>query len=138
MSTALAGRRWRSNAHPSMRAQRRRPRHQRPVRIPCKHPRLLKLMVLSFQSLTILASSNPRMLMNTYFNDHVLRIEDKATMLGVKDHVFVRSRWVMCNKGDHIEPDTRARLVACLPLHSKPKRCYSPDMHQSAPENVNH
>ena len=24
------------------------------------------------------------------FNDHVWRIEDKATMLGVKDHVFVR------------------------------------------------
>ena len=48
-----------------------------------------------------------------YFNDHVWRIEDKASMLGIKEHVFVRSRWVMCNKGDHIEPDMRARLVAC-------------------------
>jgi hypothetical protein len=48
-----------------------------------------------------------------YFNDHVWRIEEKATMLGIKDHVFVRSRWVTCNTGDHIEPDMRARLVAC-------------------------
>ena len=36
-----------------------------------------------------------------HFNDHVWRIEDKATMLGIKDHVFVRSRWVMCNKATH-------------------------------------
>ena len=82
-----------------------------------------------------------------YFNDHVWRIEGKATMRGIKDHVFLRSRWVMCNKGKHIAPDMRARLVACevskeertissmrLPLHSKPKSCYSPDMHQSTPE----
>ena len=34
-------------------------------------------------------------------------------MLGIMDHVFVRSRWVMCSKGDHVEPDMRARLVAC-------------------------
>ena len=33
-------------------------------------------------------------------------------MLGIKDHVFVRSRWVVCNKGDHVERDVRARLVA--------------------------
>ena len=26
-----------------------------------------------------------------YFNDHVWRIEDKATLLGIKDHVCVRS-----------------------------------------------
>ena len=48
-----------------------------------------------------------------YFNDHVWRIEDQATMLAIKDHIFARSCWVMCNKGDHIEPDMRARLVAC-------------------------
>ena len=29
------------------------------------------------------------------------------------DHIFVRSRWVMCNKGDAEVPDCRARLVAC-------------------------
>ena len=37
--------------------------------------------------------------------------EDKATMLGAKDHVFMRSRRVMCHKGDHLEPGMRARLV---------------------------
>ena len=34
-------------------------------------------------------------------------------MSGNEDHVFVRSRWVVCNKGDHLEPDVRARFVAC-------------------------
>ena len=48
-----------------------------------------------------------------YFNEHVWMIEDKAKMLGVPDHIFVRSRWVMCNKGDSTDPDMRARLVAC-------------------------
>ena len=43
-----------------------------------------------------------------YSNDHVWRIEDKATMLGIKDHAFV---WSRC--GDHADPDMRARLVAC-------------------------
>ena len=46
-----------------------------------------------------------------YFNDHVWHIEDKATMLGIPEHIFVRSRWVMCNKGEAINPDMRARLV---------------------------
>ena len=44
-----------------------------------------------------------------YLNDHVWRIEDKATMFSIKDHVFARSRWVMGNKGDRLEPDMRAR-----------------------------
>ena len=35
-----------------------------------------------------------------YFNDHVWRIEEKATMLDIENHVFVRDRWVMCSKGD--------------------------------------
>ena len=29
----------------------------------------------------------------------------------------VRTRWVLCNKGDDIEPDVRARLVACEVNH---------------------
>ena len=48
-----------------------------------------------------------------YFNDHVWQIEDRSKMLSVVDHIFVRSRWIMCNKGDSSSPDMRARLVAC-------------------------
>lgn len=29
------------------------------------------------------------------------------------DHKLIRTRWVMCNKGDDAHPDVRARLVAC-------------------------
>ena len=29
------------------------------------------------------------------------------------EHVLVRSRWLLCNKGDYANPDCRARLVAC-------------------------
>ena len=31
----------------------------------------------------------------------------------VPGHIFVRSRWVNCNKGDSTNPDIRCRLVAC-------------------------
>ena len=48
-----------------------------------------------------------------YFNEKVWQIQSKESMFDVKDHVFVRSRWVLCNKGDAAEPDIRARLVAC-------------------------
>ena len=34
-------------------------------------------------------------------------------MMKLTDYVYVRSKWVMCNKGDSTEPDCRARLVAC-------------------------
>ena len=34
-------------------------------------------------------------------------------MMARKDHIFVCSRWVMCNKEDALEPDCRARLIAC-------------------------
>ena len=30
-----------------------------------------------------------------------------------KDSKLVRTRWVMCSKGDEQKPDVRARLVAC-------------------------
>ena len=85
-----------------------------------------------------------------HFNGHVWCIENKATMLGIKGHMFVPSRWVMCNKCDHIEPDMRARLVACgvnkernndifhaFTLDLKPRSCCLLDMHQSAPKSVN-
>ena len=29
------------------------------------------------------------------------------------DHILTRSRRVLCNKGDSVNPDVRARLVAC-------------------------
>ena len=48
-----------------------------------------------------------------YFNDRVWEVEDKANMFKVDGHVFVRSRWVCCNKGDSESPDIRCRLVAC-------------------------
>ena len=48
-----------------------------------------------------------------YFNDHVWEVDTKDHMATVEDHVFVRSRWVLCNKGDDQSPDLRARLVAC-------------------------
>ena len=48
-----------------------------------------------------------------YFNERVWEILPKADMYQHEDFIFVRSRWVMCNKGDALEPDCRARLVAC-------------------------
>ena len=48
-----------------------------------------------------------------YFNERVWEITTKSEMNQCADHIFVRSRWVMCNKGDSAEPDCRARLVAC-------------------------
>ena len=48
-----------------------------------------------------------------YFNDRVWEVDTKEHMATVPEHVFVRSRWVLCNKGDHVEPDLRARLAAC-------------------------
>ena len=37
----------------------------------------------------------------------------KSQMMQIEGHIFVRSRWVLCNKGDYDKPDVRARLVAC-------------------------
>ena len=48
-----------------------------------------------------------------YFNSKVWQLELKSDMLQKPGHVFVRSRWVLCNKGDLRNPDVRARLVAC-------------------------
>ena len=48
-----------------------------------------------------------------YFNDRVWEITTKDEMHRVADYIFVRCRWIMANKGDALEPDCRARLVAC-------------------------
>ena len=50
----------------------------------------------------------------SYFCEkEVWMIEDFNAMQKVADHVLVKSRWVLCNKGDLDKPDMRARLVAC-------------------------
>ena len=48
-----------------------------------------------------------------YFNQGVWKIELKTNALQKPDAILVRSRWVLCNKGDNKNPDMRARLVAC-------------------------
>ena len=48
------------------------------------------------------------------FNDKpIWQLEDLRNVLEIADAVHVRTRWVLCNKGDEANPDTRARLVAC-------------------------
>ena len=49
----------------------------------------------------------------SYFNDRAWEVDTKEHMATVDGHVFVRSRWVLCSKGDADEPDLRARFVAC-------------------------
>ena len=49
----------------------------------------------------------------SYFNTHVWEAEAVDKMKQVANHILVRSRWVMANKGDPSEPDVRARLVGC-------------------------
>ena len=48
-----------------------------------------------------------------YFNSRVWQIELKSNVTSDPDAILVRSRWVLCNKGDNRTPDMRARLVAC-------------------------
>ena len=48
-----------------------------------------------------------------YFNESAWMIPPKADMYQYEDFIFVRSRWIMCNKRDAMEPDCRARQVAC-------------------------
>ena len=48
-----------------------------------------------------------------YFNSKVWKLRSIDEMMKVPDHVLVSSRWVMCNKGDAVTPDCRARLVSC-------------------------
>ena len=48
-----------------------------------------------------------------YFNERVWEVESKDAMQQIYGHVHVRSRWVLCNKGNALHPNIRARLVAC-------------------------
>ena len=48
-----------------------------------------------------------------YFNSKVWELTTIDDMKKVPEHILVRSRWVMCNKGDTETPDVRARLVSC-------------------------
>ena len=48
-----------------------------------------------------------------YFNSKVWEITTTDKMRQLPDYILVRSRWVLCNKGDAVTPDVRARLVAC-------------------------
>ena len=47
-----------------------------------------------------------------YFNQHVWRgvTKEEAKTQAEKT---IRTRWVLCNKGDAAQPEVRARLVAC-------------------------
>ena len=48
-----------------------------------------------------------------YFNSKVWQLSTTEEMEKVPGHILVRSRWVLCNKGDAESPDVRARLVSC-------------------------
>ena len=48
-----------------------------------------------------------------YFNSKVWEICTTEEMKSIPDYILVRSRWVLCNKGDSSSPDVRARLVSC-------------------------
>ena len=48
-----------------------------------------------------------------YFNSKVWQICTMDEMRKVPEYILVRSRWVLCNKGDSQNPDVRARLVSC-------------------------
>ena len=48
-----------------------------------------------------------------YFNSKVWQLTTIEKMKAIPEHIFVRSRWVLCNKGDLEQPDVRARLVCC-------------------------
>ena len=48
-----------------------------------------------------------------YFNSNVWKLSDAKNVLSDSDSKVIRTRWVICNKGDAQTPDVRARLVAC-------------------------
>ena len=48
-----------------------------------------------------------------YFNSRVWELSDARKVLGDGESKVIRTRWVICNKGDAGRPDIRARLVAC-------------------------
>ena len=48
-----------------------------------------------------------------YFNSVVWELVDVEEAKKAEDYKLIRTKWVVCNKGDMAEPDVRARLVAC-------------------------
>ena len=49
-----------------------------------------------------------------YFNSkRIWELTEPKDVKGIADAVHVRTRWVLCNKGDSTNADMRARLVAC-------------------------
>ena len=48
-----------------------------------------------------------------YFNSTVWQAVDINDAKHTTDYKLIRTRWVVCNKGDLDHPDVRARLVAC-------------------------
>ena len=48
-----------------------------------------------------------------YFNSKVWQLTTIDKMKKIPDYILVRSRWVLCNKGDSEQPDVKARLVSC-------------------------
>ena len=48
-----------------------------------------------------------------YFNSKVRELSDAKKVMGEEGSKVIRTRWVICNKGDASTPDIRARLVAC-------------------------
>ena len=62
-----------------------------------------------------------------YFNEkQILQFEDLSKVKAVAGAVHVRTRWVLCNKGDSSDPDMRARLVACeVNKTGKDDACYA-------------
>ena len=49
-----------------------------------------------------------------YLNDKRMReLAELKDVKAIADAVHVRTRWVLCSKGDPTKPDMRARLVAC-------------------------
>ena len=48
-----------------------------------------------------------------YSNSKVWQLSTIDEMEKIPGYILVRSRWVLCNKGDSASPDVRARLVSC-------------------------
>ena len=49
-----------------------------------------------------------------YSNDkRIWELAKHKDVKAIADAVHVRTRWVLCNKGDSTNPDMRDRLVAC-------------------------
>ena len=47
-----------------------------------------------------------------YFNGRVWELSEAENLMQDSDAKAIRTRWVMTNKGDHANPDVRARLAA--------------------------